>query len=269
MSGKDFETQELIDEIKNLQNILRSGGKLTNGQIAMLEAYKQSNTILNVYDVKSRRLVWDSRLNASNIERCFKQTLVANIRNSNHNFELTDETKVNSLRISEWLFNQQKPFLILQGTYGNGKTSSARSILQVIRANNFKHKNFYGDVTENNLVVCEYDACSLFEDLVYNKVDKDKISSLPVLFIDDLGVEPSRYNHFGTILTPIHDVLRVRQEKGLITIITTNLTAKMMKDYYGERIFDRLKESGERVLFTQHSFRGKEDNDFIQVAQAQ
>ncbi|MCQ2199866.1 MAG: hypothetical protein MJZ19_09145 [Paludibacteraceae bacterium] len=266
MSGKIQLTNEILDEYKNIQKILRDGGEITNGQRATLEIVKECNTPHNFYDTKSGKLVWDSRLSAKHIECSFKNAFKSHIENSGNIFKVTQEAKENCERISEWLYYQQKPFLILQGSFGNGKTSSAKSIMNVIRKSNFKSKSWEGDLNDKDLSVAEYDAATLFEDLAFGRVDKERIYTIPFLSIDDLGVEPASYNHFGTVLTPIHDLLRARYERRLITVITTNLTAKLIRESYGERIFDRLKEASERILFIQDSFRGCEDNSFMKMA---
>ena len=262
MSGNFQMTKEILDESKEIQQIINSGGKITNGQRAILEIVREHNTPHNFYDTKTGKLMWDSRISKSNIESCFKNTFKNYIVQSGNAFQVTQEAKDNSMRIIDWLYFQQKPFLILQGSFGNGKTSSAKSIMKVIRSNNFKLRSSENDTDAKDLSMAEFDAATLFEDLVYKRIDKDKLYTMPVLFIDDLGVEPACYNHFGTVLTPIQDLIRARYDRGLITVITTNLTAQMIRESYGERIFDRLKESSERILFMQDSFRGGEGSAF-------
>lgn len=266
MSGKNQLTKETLDEYEKIQKIIQEGGKITNGQRATLDLVRNHEAPHNFYDSKTGKLTWDSRLSAMNIECCYKNAFKSQIENSGKQFVVTQEAKDNCAIISDWLYCQQKPFLILQGSVGNGKTSSAKCLLNVIRKNNFKYGTWDGNYSDENLAMAEYDAATLFEDLVYNRIDKNKVYTMPVLFIDDLGVEPESYNYFGTILKPMHDVLRARYDRGLITIITTNLTAKLFREFYGERIFDRLKDSSLRVVFTHDSFRGSENNVFMKVA---
>lgn len=257
-------TPEILDEYKKIQEILRQGESITNSQRAVVEMVQKANAAHNIYDAAGCKLVWDSRLDYAEIESCYKKAFMNRIESLGNIFKVTQEAKENCARISEWLFHQQKPFLILQGTFGNGKTTSAKTLLEMIRANNFKVNRWEED--SRNLELAEYDACTLFEGLAYKTLDKERLYKIPVLMIDELGVEPQSYNDFGTIITPIQDLLRARYDRRLITIITTNLSGPMLRDYYGDRVFDRLKELAERVLFVQESFRGRENNSFMKIA---
>ncbi len=257
-------TPEILEEYEKIQKILKAGESITNSQRAIVEMVQIARTPHNIYDTASGRLVWDSRLDYREVEKCYKKAFKNRIESYGCDFKVTQEVKDNSARIIEWLFYQQKPFLILQGTFGNGKTSSAKTLIEIIRANHFKINKWEED--SYYLEVAEYDACTLFEGLAYKTLDKERLSKIPVLMIDELGVEPRSYNDFGTILNPVQDLLRARYDRRLITIITTNLSGPMLRDYYGERVFDRLKELAERVLFVQESFRGRENNSFMKIA---
>ena len=75
-----------------------------------------------------------------------------------------------------------------------------------------------------------------------------------LLIIDEIGVQ------FGSDFEKnfMFDLLNERYEKRRPTILLSNLTAKEVKAFLGERIYDRLKEDGGQcVSFDWESFRGQ------------
>ena len=62
--------------------------------------------------------------------------------------------------------------------------------------------------------------------------------------MDDLGTEFS--NQFT--LSTIYNLLNARQNKGLATVISTNLTPDELRAKYEDRIYSRIIGSGTRVL---------------------
>ena len=81
------------------------------------------------------------------------------------------------------------------------------------------------------------------------------VSRCPLLGIDDLGTEPLVIMDYGNEKTPIVDLLSMRYENRLFTIVTTNLTPKQIRERYGERIADRFNEMMEVVIFKNPSYR--------------
>ena len=82
-----------------------------------------------------------------------------------------------------------------------------------------------------------------------------QLSQKKMLGIDDLGTEPREVMDFGNVVTPVIDLLTMRYDEQLFTIITTNLTPKQIREHYGDRIADRLNEMGERIVFKNSSYR--------------
>lgn len=76
-----------------------------------------------------------------------------------------------------------------------------------------------------------------------------------ILFIDDLGMEEDVFKDFGTVTKPMAKLLHDRYEKGLITIITTNIeTMDELRQKYDDRIIDRLN-SYAKMFYSIESFR--------------
>jgi DNA replication protein DnaC len=99
-----------------------------------------------------------------------------------------------------------------------------------------------------------YDA----KDIAQMSSDWDKfktIRSVPVLAIEDMGREPAEVMSYGNITNPLVDLLEYRYAELLPTIITTNLTAKQIREKYGVRIADRFNEMIDVVIFQSGSYR--------------
>ncbi len=64
------------------------------------------------------------------------------------------------------------------------------------------------------------------------------------LLIDDLGVEESRANHYGTQCNVIESVIMMRYNyrDTRLTHVTTNLDDTEILANYGERVYDRVRE---------------------------
>lgn len=144
--------------------------------------------------------------------------------------------------VARWLTNDNsKNSLLLCGSVGNGKTTTAESICTVICALN-----------ESPYMVTRLTAM----ELVRLKQDEyaDKIKHR-YLFIDDIGTEPTVKQDYGTKLTPVVELIITRYERRLPTIITTNLSLQGIAERYDIRIADRLKEMCETLVFNQSSYR--------------
>ena len=84
------------------------------------------------------------------------------------------------------------------------------------------------------------------------------LANCTMLAIDDLGCEPTEIMDFGNVSNPIIDLLSIRYEEQLFTIISTNFKASDIRTKYGDRIADRLNEMVERIYFDNDSYRTDE-----------
>ena len=78
----------------------------------------------------------------------------------------------------------------------------------------------------------------------------DKYLECRLLIIDDLGTEFSSQFTLSTI----YNLLNTRQNKGLATVISTNLSPDELARKYEDRIYSRIIGSGCKVL----AFYGKD-----------
>lgn len=185
----------------------------------------------------------------------------------------TDEasTRANIASIARWLTDVKlRPSLLLRGGVGNGKTTTAKSIVATFEALRLlavqKLRNDRWQMTAEQDAV--YTALSKLPALrIVSAVDavalaKDEESfrqmrNSLILIIDDLGTEPATAKVYGTEQTPIAEIINHRYEVMLTTIITTNLNDDAIAKRYGERTIDRLREMCERLTFTGASYRAK------------
>ena len=140
--------------------------------------------------------------------------------------------------------------MILCGGVGNGKSTMMKAIQSLLNfmriPTNYNH-NVYG------LRIKE--AKSINEMALHNYNTFLDVSKCSLLGIDDLGTEPLIVMDYGNEKTPIVDLLSMRYENRLFTIVTTNLTPRQIRERYGERIADRFNEMMEVVIFKNPSYR--------------
>lgn len=166
---------------------------------------------------------------------------------------ITDEWKKLMQDVSEWAYNQPTSTLLLTGGVGNGKTTILRALNDLINLKQFETVG--GNESGGQLVACQFwNAKELFAEL-QNKQQFDKIARLPILAIDDFGTEPVEYMAFGNATNPLTDMLFKRYERMNITMITSNLSVKSMKEKYDERLTDRFREMTTKIEVTIPSYR--------------
>lgn len=162
--------------------------------------------------------------------------------------------------------------IALLGTVGVGKTSFFyfRNWLM----NNIEIKNVNGEVsvglfisrtsTQTSLIApiqsCSKDIVETFlrassDDLA--DATMKKYTSAKEYVFDDLGVENTSVNRFGTISNVMADIFTARYELyekfGTKTFFTSNLMTSDIKQSYGARVADRLRSMCNVVIFPQDS----------------
>ena len=129
--------------------------------------------------------------------------------------------------------------LLLMGKTGTGKTHISTAIArEVIR----KGYDVIYDTTQNIISDFEIDR---FKNAYSQAEPKaDKYLECDLLIVDDLGTE------FITPFTvsTIYNLVNTRQNRGLSTIISTNLSPEELSRRYEDRIYSRLIGTGYRVL---------------------
>ena len=103
--------------------------------------------------------------------------------------------------------------IILEGAIGSGKTILLSSFVKLIPTKNSGTKRFIHakDVATNI-------------DNTNNPYSQPFLSS--IIYIDDIGKEPSEYKEYGNVIRPFEDFIRQRYERNILTFGTTNYTLK-------------------------------------------
>lgn len=142
-------------------------------------------------------------------------------------------------------FPKKRGNLLLIGTTGTGKTHISTAIAKEII-----HQGF--DVVYDSVqnIISDFEADKFKSGYGQTDTVVDKYLECELLIIDDLGTEFT--TQFSTSV--IYNLLNTRQNKGLATVISTNLTAKELAGKYEGRIYSRIVGSDYTVLF----FSGKD-----------
>lgn len=99
----------------------------------------------------------------------------------------------------------------------------------------------------------------------YSEEKMREIERASALVVDDLGVEYD--DKAGAFRSFLDGVVNARYAHCLPTLITTNLPATEFKARYGERVADRIRESGRFVELAGDSLRGGAPTDVRAIDQ--
>ena len=136
-----------------------------------------------------------------------------------HVFNEDEATKDHIIRTAKWLLGvSTKPGLFLYGEPGNGKTTLARSIVQLIGT------LYYSSLSTERKEVTTIPASALTEAARGEKQDLlNRLKATELLYIDDVGTEPASVKVWGNEVSPLVDLLYHRYDRQLFTVITSNL----------------------------------------------
>ena len=180
------------------------------------------------------------------LTECYK----AEVARRNMKFVDDKETRDRIARAAKWLTGQHKPGLIMYGaTCGTGKTTLASAITNLI---NILYDTPYSVQRKK---VYRTTAMDLIKTYADNPAHYRNLVSNELLFIDDLGSEPTSVKIYGNECSPVTELLYARYDHMGWTLITSNLTDEQIKQRYGVRIDDRLSEMAERMYFKGTSYR--------------
>lgn len=128
-------------------------------------------------------------------------------------------------------FGKKKENLLLIGPTGTGKTHISTAI-----ARELIHKGY--DVIYDSIqnVLSDFEADRFRNSYGREENKSDKYLECTLLILDDMGTEFS--NQFT--LSALYNLLNTRQNKGLATIISTNLSSEELARKYEDRIYSRV-----------------------------
>lgn len=165
------------------------------------------------------------------------------VKKTGHEMKISCDTEQILKLVAAWMKRSEKTGLLLCGCCGTGKTS----VLNALSLLTSYYNGYFGLRVYSSLKIIEL---SLYQKELFNK-----LKTLKYIGIDDFGVEPSTIKDFGTSVSPVSEVFYSRYDNNKVTVISTNLNKQQIKEVYGERIFDRMNEQYETVVFNFKSFR--------------
>lgn len=198
---------------------------------------------------KARRVAWEAKLNAANVpERFMTRTLETFVAQTPEQTQAL-EFAINYAANFSDVIKTGKCALFL-GKPGTGKTHLAIGIgLRIIATEN-RTVLF---LTVMRLIRRVKDSWAKGS----QETESQAIAALTypdLLIIDEVGVQ------FGSDFERniMFDVLNERYEKRRPTIILSNLSKDELIGYLGERVFDRMREDGGKlIVFNWESYRGR------------
>ena len=153
-------------------------------------------------------------------------------------------------KAAKWLTGKHKPGLLLYGAAcGTGKTTLANAMCTLT---NYLFDSVYSDKRKT---VFRTTALALAKMYSENPEQYKQMVSQELLFIDDLGTEPASIKIYGNEFSPVTELLYARYDRQHWTIVTSNLSDEQLKERYGTRIDDRIKEMFDKIHFQGKSYR--------------
>ena len=146
----------------------------------------------------------------------------------------------------KYLNSDSKKGLLLMGAIGCGKTIAVLALRKAMYI-----RSQYTTCQDVSLQVSAKGAEAILE---YSEAKRGHYSRSTenTWFFDDLGTEKVS-NFYGTVYDPMQEILFSRHRHfvafGLKTYATTNLSKEDLEKRYDARIFDRMKEMFEVVIF--------------------
>lgn len=175
-----------------------------------------------------------SKLDYFGVPKRFKYSTWEFIRN---NSDASDKKRMQKLaQIKEYSDNFERYLkdgigLLLKGGVGTGKTTIALAVLR-----DYIDKGGRGYFIS---AVTLMDEIFNIADFADRARFENKLKTVPVLIIDDLGAEGSG----DMVSRKIEAIISSRYNNDLVNIITTNLGVEDLKRVYDARIYDRIKET--------------------------
>ncbi len=144
-------------------------------------------------------------------------------------------------------FAKKRANLLLIGTTGTGKTHISTAIAKSVIEQGF---TVLYDSAQN--IVTAYENDRFHSGYGEHEREADKFTECDLLIIDDLGTE--FVNAFT--VSCLYNLFNTRQNRGLATIISTNLSPKELTTRYEDRIYSRIVGQDYQILqFVGSDFR--------------
>lgn len=148
--------------------------------------------------------------------------------------EWPDAAKQMLVKLSEYMRQSQKRWLLIIGSVGVGKTTMAKALAYWV--------NQLTQNQEDKIMIVD---AALIADL-YRHDNADaiiKIWKRKKILVDDIGIESDSLKVFGNTVYPLTEIIQKKyDDPSSVLIMTTNLKSEEIAERYGERVLDRIIE---------------------------
>ena len=147
--------------------------------------------------------------------------------------EVKDEAKAYRIieAVAKWLTDAGvNKNLNISGSVGLGKSTILAALMDFLNRSEVRYSKTF--VTANNMAKIALESEPSWE----------RITTVPILLLDDVGTEPYEVKEYGNVYLPFTELIEQRYNRRLTTIITTNLSIEDINNRYGARIADRINE---------------------------
>lgn len=179
------------------------------------------------------------RLRSTEFVRCGVPEVIAHA--SFDNFICRTQEDGENLSSARRFAAAQKGFLVLLGSVGNGKSHLAVAVARALGCR-------FRFITQAGLL-------KKLRDTYRNDKAEDVVEAckrVRLLILDEVGLSVGGKDEFPML----HEILAERHNSKKPTVITTNLDREALEEVLGERLTDRLTQSGFKLLkFSGESLR--------------
>ncbi len=137
-------------------------------------------------------------------------------------------------------FGRDAKNLVMIGFTGTGKTHLSTAIAKVVISRGF---DVIYDSAQN--IISDFEADRFKSGYGPYEPKAEKYLDCELLIIDDLGTEFT--NQFS--LSCLYNLINTRENRGLSTILSTNLSMQELQKKYEDRIFSRIMSSSSKLLY--------------------
>jgi len=199
---------------------------------------KQEEVEKKKRDEETREIILKSRLLKSGVsERHFNKSFDNYIADTKEKKYSLDSMRY----FVEKVLDGECKNMILCGSVGTGKTHLCQATLRYIVENT---NDCYIRIRTIKEIIRHVRSTWSKESEIDEQGAINQLSNMQLLIIDEMGVQSGSDNELDIIF----EIINNRYENKLPTVIVSNLEKKELINLLGQRIIDRLKEDGCRVL---------------------
>ena len=198
-----------------------------------------------------QRFKIDSEHYAVDVPKMLRICYINEVQRRHRVFVDDEDTRAHIEKVAKWLTVSTRPGLLLYGGIGNGKTTMANAIADVIRIVYYDSSSMERSKSVSSISALD----------VARMAQEDTAQALrslaerEIVHIDDVGTEPASVKVWGNEVSPIVELIYRRYDRLLCTIITSNLDDAEILKRYGPRVSDRLHETFDFLAYDNKSYR--------------